>query len=410
MIEAPLISVAQGGLDASTDVAIVGAGILGLAHAAAAVKRGLRVTVFERSDIAVGASIRNFGQMLVTGQPPGIMLDLARESRALYLGWADQAGISVRSKGALLFSRNSAEDAVLDEFMSVRAPAFGYNVKLLRGAELAGLYGGRFTRHRSALQGFDDLQLYSREAVPALAAWLATQGVRFHFGTLVRNVDGGRLDTTAGVCNAQRVIICSGHDYQTLCAEQLRALQPQVCRLQMLRVTPDDGFQLEHAVLTGLSCTHYGAFADLPTAQALATQIEQQRPELARHGIHLLVSPTPYGDWIVGDSHDYSQDARPFNAESVDSIMLDLARDALGSKLRVVERWQGVYGAKCHVPGSGAFSVTRIDDRTTVALMHSGIGMSVGPALAHRHVDALVDGTALPQWTPPATLPATAMA
>jgi hypothetical protein len=178
----------------------------------------------------------------------------------------------------------------------------------------------------------------------------------------------------------------------------------------MLRVTPEDGFQLEHAVLTGLSCTHYGAFADLPTAQALAMQIEQQRPELQRHGIQLLVSQTPYGDWIVGDSHDYSQDARPFNAESVDNIMLDMARDTFGSKLRVVERWQGVYGAKCHVPGSGAFSITRVDDRTTVALIHSGIGMSVGPALAHRHVDALVDGTALPQWTPPAALPAAATA
>ena len=74
MTDAP---VSPGSLDASTDVAIVGAGILGLAHAAAAVKRGLRVTVFERSEFAVGASIRNFGQMLVTGQPPGIMLDLA---------------------------------------------------------------------------------------------------------------------------------------------------------------------------------------------------------------------------------------------------------------------------------------------------------------------------------------------
>lgn len=399
-----------GHLDASTDVAIVGAGILGLAHAAAAVRRGLRVTVFERSEIAVGASIRNFGQMLVTGQPPGIMLDLARESRALYLGWARQAGISVRANGALLFSRSTAEDAVLEEFMDARAPAFGYNVKLLRGAELAGLYDGRFGRHRSALQGFDDLQLYSREAIPALAAWLATQGVRFHFGTLVRHVEGGRLDTTAGVCDAQRVIVCSGHDYQTLCADQLRALQPQVCRLQMLRVTPDDGFNLEHAVLTGLSCTHYGAFADLPTAQRLATQIALQRPDLHRHGIHLLVSPTPYGDWIIGDSHDYSQDARPFNAQSVDGIMLDLARETLGSRLRVVERWQGVYGAKCHVPGSGAFSVTRVDDRTTVALMHSGIGMSVGPALAHRHVDALVDGSALPSWTPPAALPAAVVA
>ena len=403
MIEAPATS---GGLDASTDVAVVGAGILGLAHAAAAVKRGLRETGFERSDIAVGASIRNFGQMLVTGQPPGIMLDLARESRALYLDWADKAGVFARANGALLFARNAAEEAVLDEFMATRAPAFGYNVKLLRSADLADLYDGRFMRHRAALQGFDDLQLYSREAIPALASWLATQGVRFHFGTLVRHVEGGRLETTAGVCNAQRVVVCSGHDYQTLCADQLRALQPQVCRLQMLRVTPEDGFRLEHAVLTGLSCTHYGAFADLPTAQALAMQIEHQRPELARHGIHLLVSPTPYGDWIVGDSHDYGQDARPFNAESVDNIMLDLARDTFGAKLRVVERWQGVYGAKCRVPGSGAFSITRVDDRTTVALMHSGIGMSVGPALAHRHMDALVDGTELPQWTPPASVPA----
>ena len=145
-------------------------------------------------------------------------------------------------------------------------------------------------------------------------------------------------------------------------------------------------------------------------AQALATQIDQQRSDLQRHGIHLLVSPTSYGHWIIGDSHDYSQDARPFNAESVDGIMLDLARDTLRSKLRVVGRWQGVYGAKRHTPGSGAFSITHIDDRTTVALMHSGICMSVGPALAHRHVDVLMDGMALPQWTASAALPATAIA
>ncbi|WP_115747368.1 FAD-dependent oxidoreductase, partial [Escherichia coli] len=88
-------------------------------------------------------------------------------------------------------------------------------------ADLANLYDGRFLRHRAALQGVDDLQLYSREAIPALASWLAKQGVRFHFGTLVRHVEGGRLETTAGVCNAQRVVVCSGHDYQTLCADQL---------------------------------------------------------------------------------------------------------------------------------------------------------------------------------------------
>ncbi|MDT9676258.1 FAD-dependent oxidoreductase, partial [Pseudomonas sp. JV414] len=63
------------------DMLIVGAGILGLSHAYAAAKRGLKVKVFERSETPLGASVRNFGQALVTGQPPGSMLELAKASR-----------------------------------------------------------------------------------------------------------------------------------------------------------------------------------------------------------------------------------------------------------------------------------------------------------------------------------------
>jgi len=42
------------------DVAIVGAGILGLAHTHFATKRGRSVVVFERTPRAQGASVRNF--------------------------------------------------------------------------------------------------------------------------------------------------------------------------------------------------------------------------------------------------------------------------------------------------------------------------------------------------------------
>ena len=53
------------------DVAIVGAGIVGLAHALAAVRLGKRVIVIDRDARANGASIRNFGFVTVTGQKAG---------------------------------------------------------------------------------------------------------------------------------------------------------------------------------------------------------------------------------------------------------------------------------------------------------------------------------------------------
>ncbi|MDH0287652.1 TIGR03364 family FAD-dependent oxidoreductase [Pseudomonas sp. GD04087] len=368
------------------DVAIVGAGILGLSHAYAAARRGLSVRVFERTATPLGASVRNFGQALVTGQPPGVMSELARTSRPIWAQWAEGAGFSLRRNGSLLFARTEAEEHLLEAFCAGRAKELDYRVGLLRGSELNDLYQGHFRHHRAALLGFDDQQLYSREALPSLIDYLRREhGVAFHFSTLVRDVDSGVLRTTAGSFTAGQVIVCSGHDYQTLLAEVIAPLQPQVCRLQMLRARPQVDFGLAHSILTGLSCVHYGAFADLPEADAVREQIRRETPELEEQGIHLLVSPTPHGELIIGDSHHYGSDAAPFNAEAVDRLMLELAEDTLGMRVEVVERWQGVYGSR----GPGPFSVLQAADGITAVLMHTGVGMSIGPALGERTVAAL---------------------
>ncbi|ALI01076.1 TIGR03364 family FAD-dependent oxidoreductase [Pseudomonas sp. FW306-02-F02-AA] len=370
-----------------SDMLIIGAGILGLSHAYAAARRGLKVKVFERSATPLGASVRNFGQALVTGQPPGQMLELAKASREIWGQWAQRAGLQLKRNGSYLFARSEAEEQLLEAFCAGRAIEHGYRVELLRGAALGDLYDGQFRHHRAALHGLDDQQLYSREAIPALIDYLRRDlGVEFHFSTLVRDIEPGRVHSTAGSFTGEQIIVCSGHDYQTLLTEPIAALKPQICRLQMLRARPQINLNLQHALLTGLSCVHYGAFADLPEAAAVQAQILREVPHLHEHGIHLLISPTPHGELIIGDSHDYGSDPSPFNAEQVDNWLIELAEQTLGCKVQVVERWQGVYGAR----GAQPFSFLQAAPGVHAALMHTGVGMSVGPAMAERNIRTLL--------------------
>ena len=98
------------------DVAIVGAGILGLAHAYVAAKAGKSVVLFERSPRAAGASVRNFGMLWPIGQPAGTMLSLSLRSRALWLEILDLAKLPRRETGSLHVAYRADEAAVAQEF------------------------------------------------------------------------------------------------------------------------------------------------------------------------------------------------------------------------------------------------------------------------------------------------------
>jgi glycine/D-amino acid oxidase-like deaminating enzyme len=87
------------------DIAIVGAGIVGLAHALAASRAGLTCIVIDRDQRAIGASIRNFGFVTVTGQQAGECWRRAMRSRDIWEEIAPAAGIPVLQHGLAVVAR-----------------------------------------------------------------------------------------------------------------------------------------------------------------------------------------------------------------------------------------------------------------------------------------------------------------
>jgi D-hydroxyproline dehydrogenase subunit beta len=83
------------------DDAVVGAGILGLAHAYHLARRRRRVIVFERTPRAMGASVRNFGMLWPIGQPLGPLRRLAMRSLELWLEVLESSGQWHEQTGSL---------------------------------------------------------------------------------------------------------------------------------------------------------------------------------------------------------------------------------------------------------------------------------------------------------------------
>ena len=95
----------------TTDVIVIGAGIIGATCAYRLAERGLRVTVVERAGIAGGTSSACEGNILVSDKEPGPELDLVLLSTRLWLQTRDdlgEAALEYESKGGVVVARNDA--------------------------------------------------------------------------------------------------------------------------------------------------------------------------------------------------------------------------------------------------------------------------------------------------------------
>ncbi len=189
----------------TTDVAIIGGGIMGSAVALRLAQRGVGVTVIERGIPGAEASSAAAGilgpQMEAEG--PGPLLDLGLMSRALYPALAAElrqaTGIDVGHdrSGVLAVALDEADEAELGARLAWQT-ARGLRVDKLDGAAARLREPALGPDVRAALAFPDDAQVNARELARAFSQAAAAAGARFLSGRYVRRVviEG---DTATGV-------------------------------------------------------------------------------------------------------------------------------------------------------------------------------------------------------------------
>lgn len=364
----------------SVDVAVIGAGIVGLAHAVQAVSAGASVAVVERDAYAVGASVRNFGHVCITAQA-GQTLDFARTGRTDWLALADRAGFWAKAAGTVVVARAADEVAVLEDLAAER----GAEVVMMSPDEVgnrvpvaSGIAGGAWLPL--------DLRVDPRAAVPAIAGWLAEQGVTFHWSTAALGIQDDQVLTSRGTIGAKHVIVAVGHDVDYLYPDIAEAYGVSRCSLHMLQLANPRRTEIDPAVLTGYSLLRYPGFAISSALGSVRARLKAEDPDGVAAEVNLMFTQRPDGDIVIGDTHEYAAATTPFRDEARDNLLLDHARQLFGTaELTVRHRWQGVYAS-----AADPFLIAAPQDHVRIVSVTSGVGMTIGFGLARYVIDGLL--------------------
>ncbi|HZY37034.1 MAG TPA: TIGR03364 family FAD-dependent oxidoreductase [Mucilaginibacter sp.] len=366
---------------------VIGAGIVGLATARALAIRGYRVTVFERNERAVGASIRNFGMVWPIGQPTGELYERAMLSRSIWKEICTEAKIWHDEVGSLHLAYHDDELHAINEYVEAnrthRDCAVLNPKQTLQKSPAVNSSG-----LKGALWSADEIIVESRVAVGQVALYLSEKyDVTFHWNTAISKVAYPVVMSGHNSWEADEVFVCSGADFETLYPELFLQSEITKCKLQMMRLVaqPDD-WRIGPALCGGLSMIHYPGFQSAKSLPALRKRYEAQYGEHLEWGVHVMVSQNGAGELTIGDSHEYGLVHDPFDKEFINSLITGyLHTFAKFKDWKMIQSWNGIYPK---MTNGQTELVMDAADGVTIINGLGGNGMTLSFGLCEQLIDA----------------------
>jgi D-hydroxyproline dehydrogenase subunit beta len=230
----------------SSDVVVVGAGIVGCATAYELTKRGARVTLLDRGEVSSGTTGLGEGNALLSDKDAGPELELAVAGMPLFDELEEVVGDTarIRRKGALIVHPED-ETWAAEPARAERLRAAGVNASLLDPDEVLELEPHLTGRVHGALYVPEDLQCDPGAIARGLAAWCSENGAEVLTNTGVESI--GDLPP------AGAVVLAAGPWSAPLAATAGLALpvEPRKGQLTRLRLPEPDPAFLRRKIVDG---------------------------------------------------------------------------------------------------------------------------------------------------------------
>ncbi|MCZ6887325.1 MAG: FAD-binding oxidoreductase [Gammaproteobacteria bacterium] len=205
----------QDPLPDSVDVAIIGAGVIGICTAWFLVNNGIKVLVCDKGRVAGEQSSRNWGWVRQQGRDAA-ELPIAIDSLNTWSTLAEDSGedLGFTRQGILYLAEDEAALARLAEWLEV-AKQHQLDTRILTGAEVDGLIPGNPGKWHGALYTASDGRAEPFKAVPNLARAVQRRGGAIREACAVRSLDveAGKVVgvvTEQGPVRAQSVVCAAG--------------------------------------------------------------------------------------------------------------------------------------------------------------------------------------------------------